>query len=129
MTKKRDVYRCNTCGNIVEVLNEGAVMSCCGRPMTLLDGSETDGAIEKHVPVIEKVAGGYRVRVGSTAHPMNEAHYIQWIELLTRNEVLRKELSWNDIPEVVFMTDEVAVSAREYCNIHGLFKVNIQETT
>lgn len=125
MTKKKELYRCNTCGNIVEVLNEGAVMSCCGRPMMRLEGNKTDGAIEKHVPVIEKIDGGYLVRVGSTAHPMTKEHYIQWIELLTENEVLRKELDYNSKPEAIFLTNKDVVCAREYCNIHGLFEYNV----
>lgn len=125
MTKKRELYRCNTCGNIVEVLNEGAVISCCGSSMVQLEEKETDGAAEKHVPVIEKIDGGYRVRVGSTVHPMTKEHYIQWIELLTETCVFRKELKSDDAPEAVFLTNEIAVSAREYCNIHGLFGSNM----
>ena len=83
MTKIREIYRCSLCGNIVEVLHEGAVLSCCGKPMLLLHGNTTDGAHEKHVPVVEAVDGGFRVTVGSVTHPMTEEHYIQWIELLT----------------------------------------------
>lgn len=128
MTKKREVYRCSVCGNIVEVLNEGAVMSCCGRPMTRLAENDTDGATEKHVPVVEKIVGGYKVRVGSVAHPMTTEHYIQWIELLTEKGVLRKELDWDDMPEAVFLTEEKAVMAREYCNIHGLYVCEAGET-
>lgn len=122
MTNKRDIYRCAVCGNIVEVLNSGATMSCCGKPMTRLEGNTTDGAKEKHVPVVEAIEGGYKVTVGSKAHPMTDEHYIQWIELLTPSCVLRHELTPGDQPEAVFMTDATEVTAREYCNLHGLWK-------
>lgn len=123
MTKSREVYRCPICGNIVEVLNPGAgVLVCCGKPMLLLEENTTDGAKEKHVPVVEKVENGYKVKVGSVDHPMLEAHYIQWIELLTATSVLRKELKPGDKPEAIFLTDEEAICAREYCNLHGLWK-------
>ena len=122
MTKTREVYRCTTCGNIVEVLNPGAAMSCCGNPMTLLKENTTDGALEKHVPVIEPIEGGYRVKVGSVEHPMLPEHYIQWIELLTETGVLRHELKPGDKPEATFMTTAKEVIAREYCNLHGLWK-------
>lgn len=122
MTNKRDIYRCAVCGNIVEVLNPGATMSCCGKPMNRLEGNTTDGAKEKHVPVVEAIEGGYKVTVGSTAHPMTDEHSIQWIELITPCCVLRKELKPGDRPEAVFMTDATEVTAREYCNLHGLWK-------
>ena len=122
MTKTREIYRCAVCGNVVEVLNPGATLSCCGQPMTLLDGKTTDGATEKHVPVVERMAGGYRVTVGSVEHPMVEGHCIQWIELLPPTEVLRKELKPGDKPEAIFKTDATEVAAREYCNLHGLWK-------
>ena len=122
MTKTREIYRCAVCGNVVEVLNPGATLSCCGQPMTLLDGKTTDGAAEKHVPVVDRMAGGYRVTVGRVEHPMVEGHYIQWIELLTPTEVLRKELKPGDKPEAIFKTDATEVAAREYCNLHGLWK-------
>ena len=122
MTKTREIYRCAVCGNVVEVLNPGATLSCCGQPMTLLDGKTTDGAAEKHVPVVDRMAGGYRVTVGSVEQPMVEGHYIQWIELLTPTEVLRKELKPGDKPEAIFKTDATEVAAREYCNLHGLWK-------
>lgn len=134
MTKLREIYRCPICGNIVEVLHEGAVLSCCGKPMQLLSANTTDGAYEKHVPVVERVEGGFRVSVGSVEHPMTEDHYIQWIELLTPMCVMRRELHPGDKPEAVFLIDKTTacgrvamecdtdkVSAREYCNIHGLW--------
>lgn len=106
----------------MEVLRPGMVMQCCGRPMTLLQGNTTDGAKEKHVPVVETVEGGYRVTVGSVEHPMQADHYIEWIELVTEGGVLRKELQPGDNPEAVFQTADACVCAREYCNLHGLWK-------
>ena len=142
MTKVREIYRCPICGNIVEVLHKGAVLSCCGQPMQLMDENSTDGAVEKHVPVLEAVDGGYRVRVGSAEHPMTPAHYIEWIELLTPTCVMRRELTPDDKPEALFLLDgdcmggDVAcgaaagdsgcgVSARAYCNLHGLWAKKI----
>ena len=129
MTKTREIYRCTVCGNVVEVVNPGAVLSCCGQPMKLMKENTTDGAKEKHVPVIEKIEGGYRVSVGSVEHPMLPEHYIQWIELLTPTDVLRHELKPGEKPEAVFLTDADAkeVTAREYCNLHGLWKGDFSE--
>ena len=123
MTKLREVYRCPICGNIVEMLNPGGgTLVCCGQPTVKLECNVTDAAHEKHVPVVEKIDGGYRVRVGSVEHPMLNEHYIQWIELLTPSSVLRHELQPGDKPEAIFLTDEEPVGTREYCNLHGLWK-------
>ena len=123
MTKLREIYRCPVCGNIVEVLNPGVGdLVCCGKPMILLKENTTDAAQEKHVPVVEKTADGYRVKVGSVEHPMLNEHYIQWIELLTPKSVLRCELKPGCKPEATFFTNEECLCAREYCNLHGLWK-------
>ena len=124
MTKIREIYRCQICGNVVEVVNKGAVLSCCGEPMKLMKENTSDGAREKHVPVIEPIEGGYRVTVGSVEHPMLPEHYIQWIELLTPTDVLRHELKPGEKPEAIFLTNAEAkdVTAREYCSLHGLWK-------
>lgn len=100
------------------------MLSCCGEPMKLMKENTSDGAKEKHVPVIEPIEGGYRVTVGSVEHPMLPEHYIQWIELLTPTDVLRHELKPGEKPEAIFMTSAEAkdVTAREYCNLHGLWK-------
>lgn len=134
MTKIREVYHCPICDNIVEVLHEGAAVSCCGRQMELMQGNSTDIAREKHVPVIEIVDGGFRVTVGATKHPMVADHYIQWIELHTPMCVLRRELHPGENSQATFLIDldtaygEMTsmhgigqVFAREYCNIHGLW--------
>lgn len=123
MSKRNEIYKCNLCGNIVEIIVEGgSTPTCCGEPMLLLKENTTDAATEKHVPVIEKIAGGYRVSVGSVEHPMTAEHYIQWIELVTEDGVLRKYLKPEDKPVAEFKTDAEEVFAREYCNLHGLWK-------
>lgn len=127
MAVKLEVYRCDICGNIVEVLAGGAgELVCCGQPMNLLEGNTTDAATEKHVPVIEKTENGYLVKVGSVPHPMEEKHYIQWIELIVDNTSHIAFLSPGQKPEALFQVSEgAAVMAREYCNIHGFWKVEI----
>lgn len=123
MAKKNEIYKCEKSGLMVEVLQdaEGTPM-CCGEPMKLLRENTTDGAKEKHVPVVEKIEGGYHVTVGSVEHPMTDAHYIQWIELVTPMGVLRHNLTPQDKPVAEFKTDATEVEAREYCNLHGLWK-------
>ena len=125
MIKVNEVYKCSVCGNMVEVLHAGAgELVCCGQPMKLQNPGVTDGATEKHVPVIEKIEGGYRVKVGSVAHPMLDAHYIEFIELICEEcgKVQRKYLKPGDAPEAVFETKAEKVIAREYCNLHGLWQ-------
>ena len=123
MTKQREIYRCPVCGNMVEVLNPGAgELVCCGKPMILLQKNTTDAAQEKHVPVVEKTADGYRVKVGSVEHPMLNEHFIQWIELLTPKSVLRRELKPGCKPEATFITNEECLCVRAYCNLHGMWK-------
>ncbi|MGB9813657.1 MAG: desulfoferrodoxin [Thermovenabulum sp.] len=122
MTSLRQVYKCEICGNIVEVLHAGkGQLVCCGQPMKLLVENTVDASKEKHVPVIEKIEGGFKVKVGSVPHPMEEKHYIEWIELITEKGTLREFLNPGQAPEAVFYTDAEKVSAREYCNIHGLW--------
>lgn len=123
MTAKLSVYKCMICGIVTEVLHGGdGELVCCGQPMKRLTENTTDAAKEKHVPVIEKIQGGYKVKVGSIPHPMEEKHYIEWIELLADDKVCRRDLTPGQPAEAVFMIDAVNVSAREYCNLHGLWK-------
>ena len=124
MTKKLEVYKCEVCGNIVEVLHEGAgELVCCGQPMKLKTENTTDAAKEKHVPVVEKVPGGVKVTVGSVAHPMEEKHYIEWIEIIAAGRAYRQFLAPGQAPEAIFPVDAAQITtAREYCNIHGLWK-------
>ncbi|NMC51346.1 desulfoferrodoxin [Candidatus Kuenenbacteria bacterium] len=121
--QKNSVYKCNVCGNIVELIHVGGgPLVCCGQPMELLAEKTADQGMEKHVPVIEKIDGGYKVKVGSVAHPMEEGHYIQWIELIVGEKAYREYLNPGQAPEVVFMVEAENVSAREYCNLHGLWR-------
>ena len=123
MAKIREIFRCPICGNVVEVLNPGkGELVCCGKPMMLLKENVTEAAHEKHVAGVEKSDCGYRVKVGSAEHPMLDEHYIQWIELLTPTSVLRCELKPGCKPEAEFCSDEECICAREYCNLHGLWK-------
>ena len=123
MTKKNEVYKCALCGNIVEVLHTGAgELVCCGQPMDLMAENTVDAAKEKHVPVITKVASGYKVAVGSVPHPMEEKHWIEWIELVADGKVYRQNLAPGMAPEAVFCIEATEVTAREYCNLHGLWK-------
>jgi superoxide reductase len=124
MAARMQVYKCEICGNVVEVLHGGAgELVCCGQPMKLLDEKTADSAVEKHVPVIEKTATGYLVKVGSVPHPMVEEHYIEWIELIAGDVIHRKYLKPGGPPEASFHTGELgSVWAREYCNVHGLWK-------
>lgn len=127
MTSLRQIYKCEICGNIVEVLHTGkGQLVCCGQPMKLLVENTVDASKEKHVPVIEKIEGGFKVKVGSVPHPMEEKHFIEWIELITDKGVLREFLEPGQAPEAVFCTDADRVTAREYCNIHGLWSSKIE---
>jgi superoxide reductase len=123
MVKSKEVYKCNVCGNIVEVLHAGmGELVCCGQPMELLTEKLQDAGNEKHVPVIEKTATGVRVKVGSIPHPMEEKHYIEWIELHADETVYRKFLKPAEKPEAEFCVTAKKLSARDYCNVHGLWK-------
>lgn len=123
MTQLNQIYKCDLCGNIVEVLGTGAgELVCCGEPMKLLTENTTDAAKEKHVPVIEKAGNKVTVKVGSVLHPMEEKHFIQFIELIADGSVYRKMLKPGEQPVATFEVTAEKVSAREYCNLHGLWK-------
>ena len=123
MTERLQVYKCELCGNIVHVVHASSgQLVCCGQPMTLMTENTVDAATEKHLPVIEKVAGGFKVSVGEVAHPMVEAHYIEWIELIAGETVYRRHLNPGDAPEALFLVDAAAAVARAYCNLHGHWK-------
>ncbi len=124
MTKKLEIYKCLECGNMVEIIHEGkGELVCCNQPMKLIVENTVDAAKEKHVPVIEKTADGIKVKIGSVAHPMEEKHYIEWIEIIVDGKTYRQFLKPGDAPEAVFKIDGSQITAREYCNIHGLWKV------
>lgn len=123
MAKRLEVYKCGVCGNIIEVLHAGkGNLVCCGQPMNLLVENTVDAAKEKHVPVIEKVDGGVKVKVGEVAHPMEEKHWIEWVEIIADGKTYRQYLNPGDTPEATFNVTSDRITAREYCNIHGLWK-------
>lgn len=123
MTEPRQVYKCNVCGNIVEVVHTGkGQLVCCNKPMELLVENTVDAAKEKHVPVVERSGEKITVRVGSVPHPMEEKHYIEWVELIADGRVYRRFLKPGEQPEAEFICRAENVAAREYCNLHGLWK-------
>lgn len=125
-TEALQIYKCETCGNIVMVLHSGVgQLVCCGNPMKLMEENNVDAVVEKHVPVIERNGKDVLVKVGSMPHPMTSTHWIEWIELQVDDSyVLIKRLSFNDQPEALFSlpTEPKSLVAREYCNLHGLWK-------
>jgi superoxide reductase len=123
MAKMNEIYKCDICGNIVEVMHGGeGELVCCNEPMKLLEEKTKDEGLEKHVPVIEKTGTGIKVKIGSVPHPMEEKHYIEFIEVLADGRVYRKFLKPGDPPEAEFDIEPGNVKVREYCNIHGLWK-------
>lgn len=123
MRKRLEVYKCEVCGNIVEILNGSqGTLVCCGQNMKLFAENTVDASREKHVPVMEKAESGLLVKVGGIAHPMEEKHYIQWIEVVDGDRVERVFLKPGQKPEAVFASPKGAAFAREYCNLHGLWK-------
>jgi len=123
MAEKLQVYKCELCGQIVEVIHGGAgELVCCNQPMQLLDAKTSDQGQEKHVPVVEKTPEGIKVKVGDVPHPMEEKHYIEWIEVEADGKTHAAFLSPGDAPEAVFNVKADQVKAREHCTIHGLWK-------
>jgi superoxide reductase len=124
MTKLREIYKCEICGNVIEVLYEGApALVCCDAPMTRLEAKTEDQGQEKHVPVVESTDKGVKVKIGEVPHPMEEKHYIKLVEVLTASDVYRHEFKPGDTPEAEFcLKEEDIVETREYCNVHGLWK-------
>ena len=122
MTQKLEIYKCEVCGNMVEMVHGGdGELVCCGQPMKLFVENTVDAAREKHVPVKENVEGGLKVKVGSVPHPMEEKHYIEWIEIISGGKAYRQFLEPGQSPEALFPV-EGDFTAREYCNLHGLWK-------
>lgn len=123
MTQRLQIYKCEICGNIVEMLHEGqGELVCCGQPMKLMKENTVDASREKHVPVIEKTSDDIKVKIGSVPHPMEEKHYIEWIEVIVDGKAYRQFLKPGDTPEAFFNVNGGQVTAREYCNLHGLWK-------
>ncbi|MDM8552187.1 desulfoferrodoxin [Desulfobacterales bacterium HSG2] len=123
MAERLQVYKCELCGNIIEVLHGGeGELTCCGKTMVLMTENTVDAAKEKHVPVMEKTSGGVNVKVGEVAHPMEEKHYIEWIEVIADGKIYRQFLNPGETPEASFTVEGGQISARGYCNLHGLWK-------
>lgn len=126
MTKQKQIYKCNICGNVIEVLHVGpGELVCCNQPMELLTEKTEDVGQEKHLPVIEKIEGGVRIKVGEISHPMEQEHYIEWIEINTIDgKSGKKFLKSNQEPLADFYTKMEVKEVRIYCNIHGLWKAS-----
>jgi superoxide reductase len=123
MAEKLQIYKCRTCGSILEVLTAGdSSLACCGQPLELLAAKTADQVKEKHVPVLEKLNGSFKVKIGSIPHPMEEKHFIEWIEVITDGKVYRQSLQPGQAPEAVFHLAAENVRAREHCNVHGLWE-------
>lgn len=123
MAERLEVYKCEVCGNMVEVLHGGVgQLVCCGQPMKLFRENTVDAAREKHVPVLEHTQDGIRVKVGSVPHPMEEKHFIEWVELVVEGKAYRQFLKPGELPEAFFQIRAPQATAREYCNLHGLWK-------
>jgi superoxide reductase len=124
MIELRQIYRCPICGNVVEVLYAGeGTLVCCGQDMDLLQGNTVEASLEKHVPVLTEMGDEVKVNVGSVPHPMEEKHYIAFIEVITDKKVIRRELKPGDVPESKFRVKaDKIIAVREYCNLHGLWK-------
>jgi superoxide reductase len=123
MTQLNEIYKCEVCGNMVEVVHTGVgELVCCGQPMKLMVPNTVDAAKEKHVPVIEMIEGKVHIKVGEVEHPMIDTHYIEWIEILTAEKVLRKYLKPGMKPEATFAVKGEVLEVRAYCNLHGLWK-------
>lgn len=125
MTQLNQIYKCPICGNIVEVLHTGVgELVCCGQPMELVSPKDKDEGMEKHLPVTEITEEGIVVKVGSIPHPMEDAHYIEWIELITDNKIYRHFLKPGEEPKTLFKIKIKSFSVRAYCNVHGLWQLN-----
>jgi len=122
MAERLQFYKCEVCGNVVEVYDGGAgKLVCCGQPMELLEAKTADAGLEKHVPVVEKAGDKVKVKVGDVAHPMEDAHYIEWIEVVTKDGKCTRFLKPNTAPEATFTITEDIVEVREHCSVHGLW--------
>ncbi|MGL4722248.1 MAG: desulfoferrodoxin [Desulfovibrionaceae bacterium] len=127
LTKRNDVYRCGECGHIIEVLFPGSHPVCCGKPMVFQNENTRSGAAEKHVPLIERTSNGYRVTVGSIIHPMEESHYIQFIEIIadgTKHTAFLEPVQSQPIVEFL-IPEAKSVIVREYCNLHGYWETSL----
>lgn len=126
MTQNNQIYKCEVCGNMVEVVHSsGGTLVCCGKPMKLIEENTVDASKEKHVPKVSKIDGGVEIKVGEVEHPMQDNHYIEWVEVVTSNKVYRKYFKPQEKPEAMFKLNEEPLFARAYCSTHGLWKIEI----
>ncbi len=126
MVELNEIYKCDLCDNIVEVVHKGGgELVCCGKPMQLQKANSVDASTEKHVPVIEEVNGKLKVTIGSVPHPMDEDHYIEWVEVIADGKVIRKHLKIGNPPETMFCKVADKLTVRAYCNLHGLWKTEL----
>lgn len=122
MAQFNGIYKCSICGNIVQINHSGGgTLICCGQPMELLQSNKVDASLEKHVPVIEKINGGYLIKIGSEPHPMEDAHYIEWIEIIADGRSYKKFLQPGQTPQAEFILEANQIEARAYCNLHGVW--------
>ncbi len=118
-----DIYKCDKYGIIAQIMTTGAgKLVCCETSMDKMIENTTDAAKEKHIPVVEKIGNRLEVKVGSVNHPMNEDHFIQWVEVVGNEESFLKFLSYTDKPEAVFDLECDEFYVRAYCNLHGLWR-------
>ncbi len=123
MRKRYQVYRCEVCGNIVQILHGGVgTLVCCNRSMKLLNELTKDSGMEKHVPVIERNGNTIKIKVGTVQHPMEEQHYIEWVEAISNDKIYRKHLQPGSKPEVEFVIEGNNIIAREFCTVHGMWR-------
>ncbi len=123
MTEQKQIYKCEVCGNLIEVLHSGAgILVCCNQNMRLLEENTINAVKEKHIPLIERNEEGVIIKVGSVEHPMEEEHYIEWIEISTEKGESKKFLKLGQKPEALFPVKAENIKARAYCNLHGLWK-------
>jgi superoxide reductase len=127
LTQIKQIYKCEICGNIIEVLHSGVgELVCCNQKMNLQTENTTEASLEKHIPVIEKIGDNvFKVTVGSLEHPMDEDHYIEWIEVVADNKVYKRYLKPLDKPQAIFKIVSEELTARAYCNKHGLWKIKV----
>jgi len=124
--KLNSIYKCLECGNIVMLSHAGGgTFVCCNKEMTLLTENSVEASKEKHIPIIEKTDKGIKIKVGSIEHPMEEKHYIEWIEIVTPEKIYRKYLKSGEKPEAEFCIKADKFTIREYCSLHGLWKNDI----
>ena len=121
--ERNNILKCNLCGNIIEVIEAHSDnLVCCGQDMNILQENIIEASTEKHIPAVEKTNGGILVKIGSIAHPMEEKHYIQWVEVISKNKSYKKFFSPNNKPEAFFPIEDDKLIVRAYCNLHGLWK-------